>query len=157
MKETDNYIFFLGGIYSQWYKSIFIIDSIKFSSCEQWMMWSKAMLFMDLELAKQILGTEDPKLQKQLGRKVKGFNQNIWDKNKRQIIVKGNFAKFSQNEKLKQELLSNNKILVEGSPYDCIYGVGLKWDDSRILDEKNWKGENLLGKALMEVRSLLKE
>ena len=156
---TDTHIYFWGSFYSQWAK-YYITDSSlqqKFSSCEQYMMYHKAILFNDDESAKKILETNNVKKQKELGRKVKGFNQKEWDKHKFNIIVKGNFLKFSQNEDIQKKLLnSGEKILVEASPYDKIYGVGLKWDNDLILDEKNWKGENLLGKALMKVRDILR-
>lgn len=121
------------------------------------MMFNKALLFRDTNVANQILKTNDPKKQKALGRQVKGFNDTEWNKQKFEIVVKGNFLKFSQNEELKKELLATgDKVLVEGSPYDAIWGVALKYDNPKILDENNWKGENLLGKALMQVRDQLK-
>lgn len=120
------------------------------------MMYNKAILFNDTDSANKILKTNDVKKQKAIGRKVKNFKQEDWDRKKFDIIVKGNLLKFSQNEDIKEELVSNNKILVEASPYDRIYGIGLKYDNDLILDEKNWQGENLLGKALMKVRSKLK-
>lgn len=120
------------------------------------MMYRKSLLFNDQETAKAILKAKDPKEQKALGRQVKGFKEDLWDLKKFEIVVQGNLYKFSQNEALKKELLATGeRIIVEGSPYDSIWGVGLKWDDPKILDEKNWRGQNLLGKALMEVRRLL--
>lgn len=162
MKETKTHIYFWGGIYSQWYNSKFEFQKkdgqiANFTSCEQYMMYSKAILFKDEESAKKILETNNVKKQKELGRKVKYFNQEEWDKYKFDIIVKGNLLKFSQNEDIKKELLnSGEKIFVEASPYDKIYGVGLKYDNNLILDEKNWLGDNLLGKALMKVRDILR-
>lgn len=121
------------------------------------MMWSKAKLFNDNDVAEKILKTRDPKTQKALGREVKGFDAKIWDLKKLEIVVQGNIYKFSQNLDLKKQLLdTGSKTLVEGSPYDKVWGVGLKWDDPKILDDKNWQGENLLGIALMEVRRLIK-
>lgn len=164
MKETKTHIYFWGGIYSQWYNSQFEFKRedgqvAKVGRAEAYMMYQKAILFNAPNIAKKILETNDPKKQKALGqdRKEIRFNQEVWDKNKFDIVVKGNLLKFSQNEKLKKQLLdTGDKVLVEGSPYDKIWGVGLKWDDPKILDEKNWKGENLLGKALMKVRDILR-
>lgn len=157
MKETSTHIYFWGSIYSQWAKTSFSDGENKFSTAEQYMMYSKAMLFGDRDVAAQILQTNDPKKQKALGRKVKGFNEDTWNKEKLNIVIKGNTLKFSQNESLKKQLLSTgDKVLVEGSPYDKIWGVGLKWDDPKILDESKWQGENLLGEALMAVRIKLK-
>lgn len=120
-------------------------------------MWNKAILFDSNDIAEQILQTSDPKKQKALGRKVRNFDEKKWDERKLDIVIKGNILKFTQNEKLKNELLSHSKILVEASPYDKIWGVGLHFDDDAILDEKKWQGENLLGIALMEVRNNLKK
>lgn len=156
MKETITHIYFWGSIYSQWAKSSLVEYNIQFTTAEQYMMYHKALLFDDTDIANQILSTSNAREQKALGRKVKGFDVNVWDQNKLSIITQGNYLKFSQNKKLKDQLLkTGTKILVEGSPYDKIYGVGLKWDNPLILDEKNWKGQNLLGKALMDVRSKL--
>ena len=157
MKETLTHIYFWGSIYSQWAKCSFKDESNRiFSTAEQFMMYHKALLFGDTATAEAILKTNDPKKQKALGRLVKGFNEDLWNSNKFNIVVKGNLLKFSQSENLKKQLLSTeNKVLVEGSPYDTVWGVGLKYDDPKILDEKNWQGENLLGKALMEVRKTL--
>ena len=122
------------------------------------MMWSKAMLFNDFETAALILETADPKKQKALGKLVENFNSATWDTRKLDIVIEGNFHKFTQNAEMKRELLSTgDKILVEGSPYDTIWGVGLKYTDDLILDEKNWRGENLLGVALMTVRENLRK
>jgi ribA/ribD-fused uncharacterized protein len=157
MKETNTHIYFWGSIYSQWYKISFKDGSILFSSAEQFMMYSKAMLFSDKIISKQILETNDQEKQKDLGKKAQGFKQDIWDAHKFEIVVKGNLLKFTQNESLKKQLLATgDKILVEGSPFDKIWGVGLKWNDPRILNESNWQGENLLGKALMVVRKILR-
>lgn len=127
-----------------------------FSSGEAYLMAEKALLFGDQESLEKIVAIKDPKRQKALGRKVRGFEKGIWDDNKYQIMVKGLYLKFEQNPEIKKRLLATgDKVLVEGSPYDKIWGVGLHYGDDLILDEKNWLGENLLGKALMEVREML--
>lgn len=142
---------------SQWYKSDFIIDDVKYCCMEQYMMAEKAKLFNDSETLNLIMDETDQKTIKDLGRMVKNFNSNIWDENKYNIVLKGNFAKFSQNNNLKEFLLStNDSIIVEASPYDKVWGIGMKQDDKNILDVSKWKGENLLGFALMEVRDMLR-
>jgi ribA/ribD-fused uncharacterized protein len=124
---------------------------------EQYMMAEKAKLFNDSETLNLIMDETDQKTIKDLGRMVKNFNSNIWDENKYNIVLKGNFAKFSQNNNLKEFLLStNDSIIVEASPYDKVWGIGMKQDDKNILDVSKWKGENLLGFALMEVRDMLR-
>ena len=158
MLETKTHVYFWGGIYSQWAKSSLCEMYNKFNTAEQYMMYHKAVLFGDYEIAEQVLATNDARKQKALGREVKNFDEKVWDNYKYDIVVNGNMLKFFQNESMKLELLkTGDKTLVEGSPYDRIWGVGLKWDDPKILDEKNWKGENLLGKALMDVRKKIRE
>jgi len=99
---------------------------------------------------------QSPRYQKALGREVSDYDDDVWNKHKFDIVVDGNVIKFSQSEELKKLILSTeNKIIVEGSHEDPIWGVGLSYDDDRILDESNWQGENLLGKAIMEVRNLI--
>lgn len=139
---------------SQWYPSIFTVDGVKFYNCEQFMMAQKAKLFNDTETYNRILKTTDPKAVKSLGRIVKNFDANVWDEHKYKIVVTGNYHKFTQNDTLKYYLLDTaDDILVEASPYDKIWGVGLRQDDPRIKNEATWQGLNLLGKALMEVRN----
>jgi len=103
------------------------------------------------------MSEKEPKQFKALGRKIKGFDHNIWNKNKVNIVVKGNVAKFSQNKKLKDFLLSTgDKVLVEASPEDIIWGIGFGEEDSEARNPRAWKGENLMGFALMEVRDMLR-
>ncbi len=151
MRITDTHVYFWGGIFSQWAKSYFREGEVLFSSAEQYMMYHKAQLF-DSSISPMILAEENPKIIKALGRKVKGFDLAVWDKVKYDVIVKGNILKFSQNPSLRNELLKyKGRQFVEASPVDLIYGVGLHWQDDLILDEKNWKGDNLLGKCLTQV------
>ena len=113
-------------------------------------------LFNDNEIFHKIMSSKSPKEYKELGRKIKNFSDSKWNENKYQIVLKGNIAKFSQNEKLKVFLLNTGtKILVEASPYDKIWGIGLSADQENIENPLTWRGENLLGFALMEVRDLL--
>ncbi len=105
-----------------------------------------------------IMSEEYPSVQKELGRMVSNYNQDVWDKHKFDIVVNANYLKFTQDETLKELLLdTGDKTIVEASPYDTIWGIGLSCDDDRVLDESKWKGENLLGKAIMKVRTRLNE
>ena len=139
---------------SQWYPSSFEVDGVQYYNCEQYMMAEKAKLFGDEDALKSILKSRDPKSVKSIGRTVENFDAKLWDENKFDIVVKGNYNKFSQDELLKDYLLSTgDKILVEASPYDTVWGVGLRASDPLILNESTWKGLNLLGEALMKVRN----
>ena len=147
------YEYFWGGPFSQWASAPFIIDDIEFNTCEQYMMYKKAMLFGDLEVAKQILQTSNPKAQKALGRKVRYFDDKVWMEHAYNYVVEGNRAKFSQNREFGEVLaMTKGKTLVEASPYDCRQGIGLYGDDPRAKDPLQWRGENLLGKAITQVR-----
>lgn len=153
---TDKYVFFWGSELSNWYDCKFTHKGIPFKNSEQAFMWEKAKFFNDEETAHKILITPNPSENKALGRKVKGFDADIWSKVSYDIMFAVNFEKFNQNHDLKYILLStDDKIIVEASPYDKIWGIGLYWDTDDCLDEANWDGLNLLGKALMDVREIL--
>jgi ribA/ribD-fused uncharacterized protein len=152
----SNYVFFWNGIYSQWYQAPMTIDGIEYNCCEQYMMHQKALTFGDTDTAKLIMKAEHPKDQKALGRQVKNFDKAKWDTVSIGIVYKGNYAKFSQNDELGDELLATgNKILVEASPYDTIWGIGMGEKEPGINDPANWKGLNLLGWSIMLVRKEL--
>lgn len=156
MRTTDKYIFFWDGIYSQWYPSNMNIDGEDFNCCEQYMMYNKALVFRDYDTADRIMQTESPAEQKSLGRSVRNFNREVWDQHCMSIVIKGNYYKFKQNIPLGKELLSSdNRIIVEASPYDNIWGIGMGENALGIEDPANWKGLNLLGNAIMNVRLLL--
>jgi ribA/ribD-fused uncharacterized protein len=158
MKITEKYVFFWNGIYSQWHKAKMTIDGVEYSSCEQYMMHQKAIVFNDFYIASQILLTEDPREQKALGRKIKGFDKNIWDSVCLGIVYKGNLAKFSQNEDLRSDLLSTeDRIMVEASPLDQIWGIGIAEHHPDVESPEHWKGLNLLGWALNLVKKQLKK
>lgn len=145
------------GYLSNWYLSDFIIDNIKYSSMEQYMMYKKALYFNDTEIAKKILDTNDVAKIKALGRKVKNYNESIWNGVRQIIIYEGLKAKFEQNKDLKEKLLSTkNDILAECAVRDKIWGIGLSMHDPNRLDIDKWKGQNLLGYALMMVRDTIK-
>ena len=118
------------------------------------MMYCKAKLFHDHEIADRILTTENPANHKRLGREVRGFVESDWIAKREHYVYIGCFAKFQQNPSAKTYLLSTgNSELVEASPTDKIWGIGLGKEDPRIHDRNNWKGLNLLGKVLMRVRA----
>lgn len=120
------------------------------------MMASKARLFADAESLRLILGTTEPSLAKAVGRKVRNFDDEVWKANCRRLVTDGNLAKFGQNGPLNAFLLSTgDQVLVEASPYDRIWGIGLKATDAKALHPDTWQGQNLLGFALMDVRAAL--
>lgn len=136
----------------------FICDGMTYNCAEQYMMHKKALLFNDAETAKRVMETTNPYMHQQLGRKIKGFNQALWDANKERIVYEGNVARFNQSQECRDLLLSTgDKILVESSPVDRIWGIGLSKEDPRALDENQWRGQNLLGKILTRVRNELLE
>lgn len=156
MRQTENYILFWNGIYSQWYQAPMTIDGVTYNCCEQYMMHQKALLFSDFEVAEKIMKADHPRDQKQLGREVKGFNKSVWDSACIRIVYKGNYAKFTQNEDLKHQLLATeNDILVEASPYDTVWGIGMGEEEPGIENPANWKGLNLLGWSITLVKKEL--
>lgn len=143
---------------SQWYPSPFTRDGEFFHTAEQYMMAGKACTFGDEDVRRLIMEAYDPMSVKKLGRRVRNFNEYVWRCNRLPIVVNANLGKFSQNEKLLEFLLgTDDRILVEASPYDSIWGIGLVEDDPAACNPKLWKGENLLGFALMTVRDILRE
>ena len=139
--NNNKRIYFWGGIFSQWYPSTIFDENfqVKVNCAEQLMMLYKAATFNDTETFNQILKTDNPAIQKSLGRKVKGYNDEEWSKVRLDIVTHISYLKFTQNEDLKNALLlSEDYEIVEASPYDCIWGVGLMEDDKLILDKKNW-------------------
>lgn len=161
--DKDNFTGFFkpydkNGYLSNWYNIKFTVDNVEFSSAEQYMMYSKAMLFGDRFTANKILNTSDNARIKQLGREVKPFNPKIWDSKCQEIMVRGLYEKFNQNIKIKEQLLSTgDTVLAECSPYDRIWGIGLSLDDSKRFYTEHWLGKNYLGNVLMEVREKLKK
>lgn len=128
-------------------------SELKYSSAEQFMMYQKAMLFLDREIAFEILETDDVRTIKLLGRKVRNFNEDVWRYNRSKIVYEGNKAKFTQNEVLKNSLFTTKgTTLVEAAPNDKIWGIGLPEDDPRASRRKTWMGKNLLGEILTQLR-----
>jgi len=165
--EPFRYLFFWGhqpandgsitqSCLSQWYAAPFTIAEVAYPTAEHWMMASKARLFADDGTLKQILDSADPKTAKALGRQVKNFDDKIWTENCRRLVTEGNLAKFGQNDPLRAFLLStDDHVLVEASPYDRIWGIGLAAKDEKAKQPATWQGQNLLGFALMDVRATL--
>lgn len=144
--------------FSQWWLSNFIVDEITYPTAEHWMMAEKARLFNDENTLDEIINSKSPAVAKKLGRKVNNFNPDIWDENKYEIVKQGNWYKFSQNIDLRNFLLNTNeRIIVEASPMDKIWGIGMTSDNPKSLNPYQWNGQNLLGFALMEVRDELKQ
>lgn len=148
------YTYFWAGPFSNWALSPFVFKGVEFYTAEQAMMWEKAMLFADDISAAQILATTDPKRQKTLGRGVRGYDDTKWSAMRYEIVKDILRQKFSQHASSNQALMSTvGTILVEASPMDTIWGVGLSENDPRAWDESTWLGQNLLGKALTELRT----
>ena len=144
--------------FSQWWPSPFIVDGITYPTAEHWMMAQKALLFNDNESFDLIVAANQSAIAKDLGRKVKSFDADKWNANAFQFVVEGNLHKLSQHEELKKCLLSTgDTILVEASPVDFIWGIGLSQEATEASNPLKWKGPNLLGFALMEVRDALKK
>lgn len=142
------------GYMSNWFISDFTIDGVNFTSMEQYMMYSKAECFNDKVIAAQILNTQDVAHIKELGRSVLGYNENIWNGMRQIIIYEGLLAKFTQNDSIREQLKNTgNAILAECAVRDCIWGIGLAMDNPKRLDISQWRGQNLLGYALMMVRN----
>lgn len=144
------------GYLSNWYASDFCYRGVKFSSMEQYMMYQKAIYFRDEVIASQILSTDDVARIKNLGRSVSNYNESHWNGIRQIVVYEGLVAKFSQNEELKDKLKATGvSILAECAVKDVIWGIGLSMKDPGRSDIGNWKGQNLLGYALMMVRERL--
>lgn len=164
---NEDCTFFWNGPFSQWYPSYFKVHNnkigqydygtIMFNSAEQYMMFKKATLFEDHNSATLILGTDDPREQKRLGRGVQGFNKEAWEAIARYVVYQGNLEKFSQNTILREALLATgDTLLVEASPYDEIWGIKMSEAEAKITPKGKWRGTNWLGEVLTQVREDLK-
>ena len=150
------------GCFSQWYPAPFTVEGIRYATCEQYMMSRKALLFGDTAAYQRILAEADPRKCKHLGGQVTPFCSKDWDAAKREIVFRGNLEKFRQNPALLDMLLDTaDAVLAEASPLDCVWGAGLakeqlvKEDDTLLVMPAQWSGENLLGLALMHVRTAI--
>jgi len=151
----DDYIYFWKaqgpyGIFSQWFMAPMEIGDKVYNCSEQYMMSQKAHLFGDQEIEDQIMRTYDPALMLKLGRKVKKFDDDVWNANCRRIVLEASIAKFSQNPGLKKKMLATGKAqLVEASPIDIIWGIGFSPEQAPLKSKSQWRGTNWLGEALM--------
>lgn len=166
-KENIKYLFFWGhqpskdgtittSCLSQWWVSPFESEGIRYATAEHWMMAEKARLFKDELILAEIINASSPAMAKKLGREIKNFDPVTWDEHKFRIVTEGNLLKFSQH-KAQQEFLraTGDKVLVEASPRDQIWGIGLGAQNPKAENPLLWRGKNLLGFALMEVRDRL--
>ncbi len=143
--------------FSQWFESPFTLNEISYATAEHFMMAEKARLFGDDAILAKVLQARDPSAAKSLGRRVSGYDEAAWVARRFDAVVEGNHAKFSQNAVLGGYLLATgDQVLVEASPVDAVWGIGLAKDDPRAGDPNLWQGENLLGFALMVVRDRLR-
>jgi ribA/ribD-fused uncharacterized protein len=144
------------GCLSQWWPAGFTVQGVMYRTAEHWMMVGKARLFGDDAIAERILASEDPGAAKALGRKVRAFDQQVWEQHRFDLVVAGSMAKFEQNPPLADFLrATGTRVLVEASPVDRIWGIGLAANDPRAEDPAQWRGLNLLGFALMRARAKL--
>lgn len=137
--------------FSQWYRCAFV-DGVAFGCAEQFMMHGKAMLFGDAEIAAKIIAAPHPRTHKALGRKVRNFDDAIWCRERERIVRDGNRAKFTQNAELRALLLATRGTTLVEASRDRIWGIGLAATDPRAQDPAQWRGQNLLGKILTELR-----
>jgi ribA/ribD-fused uncharacterized protein len=139
--------------FSQWHACTFVVDGRTFGCAEQFMMHGKAILFGDADVAAQILDAPDPRAHKALGRKVRNFDDHAWKKAREEIVYAGNHAKFTQNPALLEVLLATaGTELVEASPTDRIWGIGMTSSNPNATDRTKWRGQNLLGGILTRLR-----
>lgn len=144
------------GYLSNWYSSQFVIDGVEFSSMEQYMMYRKAVCFHDARTAQEILGTDDVARIKALGRLVTDYDDHMWNGVRQIEVYRGLVTKFEQNKELGERLAATgDALLAECAVKDRVWGIGLSMHDPERLDPTAWRGQNLLGYALMEVRGRL--
>ncbi|MFI0736512.1 NADAR family protein [Streptomyces sp. NPDC021100] len=165
--ERPKYVFFWGhrprrdgsvgpGCFSQWWPSPFTVDGTVYATAEHWMMAGKARLFGDAEAEARVLAAAHPKQAKDAGRTVRGFDEEEWRRHRFELVVEGGVHKFGHHPELREYLLgTGSRVLVEASPLDRVWGMGLTADDERAADPARWNGLNLLGFALMEARQRL--
>ncbi|MFJ3580682.1 NADAR family protein [Streptomyces sp. NPDC090127] len=142
---------------SQWWESPFEVGGVRYATAEHWMMAAKARIFGDPEAEGAALASRTPAEAKKAGRLVRGFDQGVWERERFGIVVEGSVHKFASDEALRAFLLgTGGRVLVEASPLDRVWGIGLAADDPRATDPARWRGLNLLGFALMEARERLR-
>jgi len=163
-KKRYKYVFFWGdtprrdgridhSCLSQWFHAPFTVDGVRYATAEHWMMAGKARLFGDTPSADAAIAAGHPKQAKAIGRNVRGFDTEVWRQHRFDLVVEGNVHKFGQNDALLSYLLgTGERVLVEASPVDRVWGIGLAANDDRAEHPARWRGLNLLGFALMQAR-----
>ncbi|MGY1527042.1 NADAR family protein [Streptomyces sp. MN3] len=142
---------------SQWWPSPFTVDGVEYATAEHWMMAAKARLFGDAEGERRVLAAGHPAAAKKAGRLVRGFDEEVWRRERFGIVVEGSAHKFAAHGELRSFLLgTGDRVLVEASPVDRVWGIGLAADADAANDPTRWRGPNLLGFALMEARRRLR-
>ncbi|MEV5317820.1 NADAR family protein [Streptomyces sp. NPDC052687] len=142
---------------SQWWPAPFTANGVEYATAEHWMMAAKARLFGDAEAERRVLAAAHPAEAKKAGRLVRGFDEGVWERERFGIVVEGSVRKFAAREELRHYLLgTGERVLVEASPVDRVWGIGLAADDEAAADPERWRGLNLLGFALMEARDRLR-
>jgi len=145
-----------GHVLSQWYPAVFTVDGVRYASAEHYMMAGKARLFGDQSALAEVLGSDDPARAKAAGRKVQGFDTARWLAEREGIVLRASLEKFGQNPPLLKYLIgTGEQVLVEASPHDRIWGIGLAADHPDARDPQRWRGDNLLGFVLMDARATL--
>ncbi|MFG2134310.1 NADAR family protein [Streptomyces sp. NPDC048751] len=143
---------------SQWWPSPFTVDGVEYATAEHWMMASKARLFGDADAERKAVAATSPAVAKKAGRLVRGFDESVWERERFGIVVEGSVHKFAAHADLREFLLgTGGRVLVEASPLDRVWGIGLAADDERAAHPEHWRGPNLLGFALMEARERLRD
>jgi ribA/ribD-fused uncharacterized protein len=155
---SEEFHFFWKGPLSQWFKRTFVVDGVKYNCAEQYMMSQKAILFKDELALRKIMEATNPYDQKAYGRNVEFFEVGVWEAVAKDIVFKGNYEKFTQHADLKELILSTgDKTLVEASPYDKLWGIGIVETDPRALNRYQWPGRNWLGEVLTNVKNKIKK
>lgn len=155
----DDFVFFWGteSPFSNWHPSPFTFEGIHYNCSEQYMMYAKATFFGDYETAKKVMKESSPREQKKLGREVKGFNKTRWESVAVNLMVPALVAKFQSTPELTEYILNtDDKEIVEASPSDTVWGIGLAEDDFRAWNKSTWLGMNLLGETLMRTRDVIR-
>jgi len=157
MRRLNGYLFFWSEWPSNWTPSPFKYAGIQYGCAEQYMMAEKARLFCDAAALQVILASDDPAEQKAMGRQIRGYDDAKWAEVRYDVVLLATLEKYRQNPDLLRALLATGgDVFVEASPHDRVWGIGMRKTDKGIEDPKNWRGQNLLGKAITEAKRLLK-
>jgi ribA/ribD-fused uncharacterized protein len=152
--EDERFTFFWHGPFSQWHRCRFTVNGVLYNCAEQYMMAGKARLFTDFNALQKIMAATDPSIHKKVGRAVRGFDEGKWNAVAKEVVYNGNHAKFTQNPTLLKALLDTyGTTLVEASPYDKIWGIGMHATDRNAQRRATWQGKNWLGEVLTQLRN----